>query len=44
MIDHATFFHDASGKIVVQGTNKIWVTFAILKSPMLANGYPVVIV
>lgn len=43
-IDHATFLHDASGKIVPQGTNKIWVTFAIPKSPMPMNGYPVVIV
>ncbi len=42
--DHATFAYDANGNPVVQGNVPIWVTFAIPKAPMPANGYPTVII
>jgi dienelactone hydrolase len=46
-LDHATFAHDASGKVIPapeQPRTKIWITFAVPTAPMPANGYPVVIV
>ncbi len=46
-LDHATFKYDASGKILrspQKPTVKIWVTFAVPKTPMPPGGYPAVIV
>ena len=46
-LDHATFARDPAGHIVPapdRPTAPIWVTFAIPRTPMPANGYPCVIV
>jgi dienelactone hydrolase len=45
--DHATFAHDAQGKVIVapeKPTSKIWLTVAIPTAPMPPSGYPVIIV
>jgi hypothetical protein len=46
-IDHATFAHDAQGKVIPapeKPTSKVWLSIALPTAPMPKDGYPVVIV